>query len=404
MCDCVIVNRAYRTELDPNNRQQTLLSRSAGTARFAWNWGLQKRIEEYRATGRSSNAIAQHRQLNGYKKAFFPWMYQVSKCCPQEALRDLDRAYKNFFEGRAGFPRFKSKKRGAGSFRLTGAIRVFQERIQLPRLGRIRLREKGYIPTDRHMLSATVSERAGRWFVSVAVEEEMQIPENDGPVAGVDLGITRMATVSDGTVLENPKALNRHERKLKRLQRSVSRRQKGSNNRDKARLRLAKLHLRIANVRRDAVHKATSWLARTKSAIVVEDLNVQGIRKNRHMARSTSDAGMGEFRRQLEYKSLWYGSRLIVAGRFYASTKTCSACGHAQDIALSERTYRCPVCGLEITRDLNAALNLEKVAASSTETINACLRREVHASPTVEAQVPARDAGIEHHLGDVLEG
>ncbi len=250
------------------------------------------------------------------------------------------------------------------------------------------------------MLSATVSERAGRWFVSVAVEEEIQVPENDGAVAGVDLGVTRMATVSDGTVFENPKALNRHERRLKRLQGSVSRKQKGSNNRAKAKLRLARLHLRIANVRRDAAHKATSWLARTKSAIVVEDLNVQGIHKNHHMAKSMSDAGMGEFRRQLEYKTLWYGSRLIVADRFYASTKTCSACGHAQSIALSERTYRCPACGLEIDRDLNAALNLEKVAASSAETINACLRREVHASPTVEAQVPAYDAGIEHHLGE----
>ncbi len=331
-------------------------------------------------------------------------MYQVSKCCAQEALRDLDRAYKNFFEGRAGFPRFKSKKRGAGSFRLTGRIRVFQDRIQLPRLGKIRLKEKGYIPTDGHMLSATVSERAGRWFVSVAVEEGIQVLKNDGPVAGVDLGLVRMATVSDGTVFENPKALNRHERRLKRLQRSVSRRQKGSINRAKARLRLARLYLRIANVRRDALHKATIWLARTKSAIVVEDLNVKGIRKNHRIAGSMSDAGMYEFRRQLEYKTVWYGSRLIVADRFYASTKACSACGHAQNIALSERTYRCAACGLEIDRDLNAALNLEKVAASSAETVNACLRREVHASPTVEGQVPAYDAGIEHHLGAVLNG
>jgi len=400
----VIVKRAYRAELDPNNKQQTLLSRSAGTARFAWNWGLQRRIEEFRVTGRCSNAIAQHRQLNGYKKAFFPWMYQVSKCCPQEALRDLDTAYKNFYQGRAGFPRFKSKKRGAGSFRLTGAIRVCQDRIQLPRLGKIGLKEKGYIPTDAHMLSATVSERAGRWFVSVAVEEEIQVPENDGPMVGVDLGVTRMATVSDGTVFENPKALKRHERRLKRLQRSVSRKQKGSINRAKARLGLARVHLKIADIRRDAVHKATSWLARTKSAIVVEDLNVQGIHKNHHIARSVGDAGMGEFRRQLEYKTLWYGSRLIVADRFYPSTKICSVCGHAQNIPLSERTHRCSVCRLEIDRDLNAALNLEKVAASSTETINACLRREVHASPTVEVQVPAHDAGIEHHLGEVLDG
>jgi len=155
----------------------------------------------------------------------------------------------------------------------------------------------------------------------------------------VDLGVTCLATVSDGTVFENPKALNRCERRLKRLQRSVSRKQRGSINRDKARLRLARLHLKIADVRRDAVHKATGWLGRIKSAIVVEDLNVQGIRKNHYIARSVGDAGMGEFRRQLEYKTVWYGSRLIVADRFYPSTKACSACGCMQEIALSERTY-----------------------------------------------------------------
>ena len=372
----MIVYRAYRTELDPNNRQRTLLLKSAGVARFAWNWGLQRRIEEYRLTGRSSNAIVQHRQLNGYKKVFFPWMYEVSKCCPQEALRDLDRAFKNFFEGRAKFPKFKSKKRGAGSFRLTGQIKVFHDRIQLPRLGKIKLKEKGYLPVDAKILSATVSERAGRWFVSITVEQEIDVPQNNGPIVGVDLGIAAMATVSDGTVFLNPRVLRRYERKLKRLQRSLSRKKKGSSNRAKVRNRLARLHLKIANIRKDAIHKATTWLARTKSVIVVEDLCVSGMSKNYRLAKAVHDVGMYEFRRQLEYKTKWYGSRLIVADRFYPSTKTCSRCGYVvKEMPLSERVFRCPRCGLEIDRDLNAAINLKKigmVAASSAETKNAC--------------------------------
>ena len=218
------------------------------------------------------------------------------------------------------------------------------------------------------------------------------------------------ATVSDGTVFENPKALTRRQRKLARLQRALSRKKKGSKNRAKAKQRLARLHLKIANVRRDAAHKATTWLAKTKSAIVVEDLNVSGMQKNHHLARSISDAAMAEFRRQLEYKTKWYGSRIVVAPPFYPSSKMCSACGKIRSIGLSERTYTCPSCGSVIDRDLNAAINLQNykplelmVAASSAETLNACLRREVHAVHQ-EAQVPAHDAGIEHHLGAVLNG
>jgi len=372
----MIIYRAYRTELDPNNRQRTLLLKSAGVARFAWNWGLHRRIQQYRATGRYENAIEQSRILNRYKKIFYPWMYEVSKCCAQEALRDLDRAFKNFFEGRAKFPKFKSKKRGVRSFRLTWRIKVFYDRIQLPRLGKIKLKEKGYLPVDTKILSATVSERAGRWFVSITVEQEIDVPKNNGPIVGVDLGIATMATVSDGTVFSNPRVLRRYERKLKRLQRSLSRKKKGSSNRAKVRNRLARLHLKIANIRKDAIHKATTWLARTKSVIVVEDLRVSGMAKNHHIAKAVYDVGMYEFRRQLEYKTRWYGSRLIVADRFYPSTKTCSSCGYAvREMPLSERVFRCPRCGLEINRDLNAAINLKKigmVAASSAETLNAC--------------------------------
>jgi putative transposase len=395
----VKIKRAYKTELDPNNAQRTSLLKHAGAARFAYNWGLAQRMEECVRTGKSSNAIELHRQLNVLKRTDFPWMYEVSKCAPQEALRDLDRAYRNFFEGRARYPRFRSRRRGgAGGFRLTGSIRVFSGSVQLPRIGRVRLKEKDYLPTSGvHILSATVSERAGRWFVSVQVEEEIQVPRNAGPVAGVDMGISKLATVSDGTVIENPRALTRFERKRKRLQRSLSRKTKDSRNGLDARMRLAACDFRVACIRRDAHHRATTMLARTKSVIGVESLNVAGLLKNHCVAKQLADAGVGEFLRQLEYKTKWSGGTAIAADMFFPSTKRCSSCGAVKDeMPLSERIFKCEVCEFEVDRDLNAALNLEWVAASWAETLNACKRGEVHAA--ARRQVLPYEAGTERHL------
>lgn len=387
--------RAYRTELRLNNGQQTACLRHAGAARFTYNWGLARRIEEYKRTGKMSNAIEQHKQLNALKRKEFPWMYDVSKCAPQEALRDLDRSFTNLFDGRAEFPRFKSRKRGVGSFRLTGSIRVFGDAIQLPRLGKLRLKEKSYFPTFKaQILSATVSERAGRWFVSLQVEEEHEVAENSGPVVGVDLGVKAMATVSDGKVFENPKPLSRCERKLKRLQRQVSRKEKGSRNRRKAVRRLQRIHARISNIRVDHIHKATTWLAKTKSAICIEGLNVSGMMRNHHLSKAIGDTGMRLFRRQLEYKTGWFGSKLVVANKFYPSSKMCSACGHTKrSLDLSDRVFVCENCHSQVDRDLNAAVNLEKLAVSCTESINACESREVHAT----RQVLGGEAGTKHH-------
>ena len=274
----MIILRAFRTELDLNNKQKTACVRHAGAARFAYNWGLARKQEAFANGEKSPTAIDLHRELNLLKRTELPWMYEVSKCAPQESLRDLDKAFANFFRRvkekkagksvKLGFPRFKSKKHGLGGFRLTGAIHVFEKAIQLPRLGLLRLKERGYLPTSgAHILSATVSEKAGRWFVSLQVEMEVPDPVvEEKPVAGVDLGINRMAQVSDGTYFENPRALKSAFGKLKRLQRVVSRRQKGSANRQKAVRKLAMAHFRVANLRRDALHQATTFLTKTKSA------------------------------------------------------------------------------------------------------------------------------------------
>jgi putative transposase len=364
--------RAYKTELDPNNTVNTACARHAGAARWAYNWGLARKLEAYRNGEKVPTAIDLHRELNLLKQGELSWMYALSKCAPQEALRNLDQAYAHFFRRvkekkagrkvRAGYPKFKSKKNGLGGFRLTGAIHIFENAIQLPRLGRLRLKEGGYLPVeDVHILSVTVSERAGRWFVSVQVERDIPDPKpTHKPVAGVDLGILALATVSDGTRIENPRALKSSLRKIKRLQRVVSRRKKGSANREKAVRHLAKAHLRVANVRKNALHQVTSRLARTKSAVVLENLNVSGMLRNHHLAQAIADIGWYEFRRQMTYKGAWYGCQIFLADPYFPSTRRCSCCGSLKaDMALSQRQYVCEACGLSIDRDLNAARNLE---------------------------------------------
>jgi len=375
----MLINRAYRYELDPNNIQRSHLAQHAGVARFAYNWGLEQRIARYKnnqGDDRFTDAMKQHKLLNSLKKTELSWMYETSKCAPHEALRDLHRAFKNFYRGlksgkTVGFPRFK--RRGVrDSFRLNGTIRFHKRAIQLPRIGKVRIKEKKKSYYSGRILSVTVRRRANRWFISVTVEEDIIDPQPvRGVPVGVDLGVKTLATLSDGATFANPRALGRRLRKLRQLSKSLSRKQKGSKNRNKARLRLAKMYLKVFNIRQDTLHKLTTYLAKSHSKVVIEDLLVSGMLKNRRLARVIVDVGFYEFRRQLEYKCGWYGSELVVVSRIFPSSKMCSQCGHRKkELSLSEREYHCEQCGLVIDRDLNAALNL--VAVSLPETENAC--------------------------------
>ncbi len=377
------MRRAYKTELDLHNEQITAGKKHAGAARWAYNWGLTRKQEAYKAAGKSPSAIDLHRELNALKRTDVPWMSEVSKCAPQEALRNLDAAFAHFFrryqlktagefKGKLGYPQRKTRKKGLGSFRLTGSIVVFPDAIQLPRLGRLRLKERGYLPASgANVLSATVSEHGGHWYVSVLVEQEQATPEQSGPV--VDLGLKRLATLSDGGIEENPHHLKQHLRRLQRLHRAVTRKQKGSRNRQKATRRLGAQYRQVANQRANTLHQLTSRLAKTKSVVVIEDLNVSGMLKSHRLAQAIGEVGWGEFRRQLAYKAAWYGGRIIVADRWFGSSKTCSQCGWGDEtLTLADRTFRCQACGLVIDRDLNAAKNLEKLADSSADSQNAC--------------------------------
>lgn len=382
------IQRAYKVELDPNNTQRTAFMQHCGAARWAWNFGLFRKMKAYRDTGKSPNAIELHRELNTLKKTpqedgGIPWAYEVSKCAFQEALRDLDVAYKNFFRRckngakKKGFPKFKSRKKAIGSFRLTGAIHVSEKTIKLPRLGSLRLKEANYLPNPKEnksvkILSATVSEKSGKWFVSLSVKEQVPDlkPKTKIKSTGLDVGIKSLIVLSDETVIENPRALKKLESKLKRLQRSFSRKKKGSSNRRKAKRKVQRLHYKISCIRKDFIHKATSKIIESFDLIGIETLNVSGMLKNHCLAKALSDASLSEILRQLKYKATWRGVQIVEAPQFYPSTKTCSCCGHVKDkMILSERVYRCDKCGLVLDRDLNAARNLEKMAVSSTVSV-----------------------------------
>lgn len=388
---------AHKIALDPNHAQATYFARACGVARFAYNWALAEWKHQYEAAKADAalpkpSQMALRRQLNAIKREQFPWMLEVTKNAPQMAIIQLGEAFNNFFKKRARYPSFR-RKGVHDRFTLTNdQFSVEGSRIRIPALGWVRMREP--LRFEGKITSATVSRVADRWFVSIAVETQdtSHLPqaENQGTV-GVDLGVKALATLSTGEVLHGPKALAMLLSRLRRASRSLSRKVKGSANRKKARQRLARLHARIANIRQDGLHQLTSDLTRRFSAIVLEDLNVRGMVRNRHLARAVSDMGFAELRRQVEYKAAKRGGEVIFADRFYPSSKTCSACGHVLDVLpLAVREWTCPDCGAHHDRDLNAAVNLKNLAASSA--VVACgeegsgARRKVRVKPTSTKQ------------------
>lgn len=367
---------AHKIALDLNDAQATHLARAAGTARFAYNWALKQWQLQYEAW-KSDNALPKpsqqslRRQLNAIKREQFPWMLEVTKNAPQMAIMQLGRAFQNFFAGRAAYPRFR-KKGEHDRFTITNdQFAVSGSRIRIPNLGWVKMREK--LRFTGKILSATISREASRWLVSIAVETDdlSHLPkaENQG-VVGVDLGVMSLATLSTGeSPICGPKPHRALLGRVQRLSRSLSRKEKGSANRRKAKTKLAKLHARIRHIRQDGLHKLTTDLTRRFHTIGIEDLNVKGMVRNRCLARAVADMGFFEFRRQLEYKAALRGGRIVVADRWFASTKTCSSCGHKiAELPLSTRRWRCPSCGAEHDRDLNAAVNLKQMAASSAVT------------------------------------
>jgi IS605 OrfB family transposase len=409
--------QAYRFALDLTPRQQRAVLSHAGATRVAYNWSLArvKAIMGQRAAERSYDVpesdltptvgwslAALRRAWNAAKGEVAPWWAECSKEAYNTGLDALARALKNWADSRSGkragrrvgFPRFKSRRRTTPSVRFTtGPIRVEPDRmhIVLPRVGRLKLHESARKLARRldngtaRILSATVRRDGGRWYVSFTCEVERAVrrPADPTLTVGVDVGIKHLAVLSTGELVPNPRHLDEAQRTLRYLGRGMSRkvgpyrrtRQRPSNRWLRAQRRLGRTHARVASLRRDGLHQLTTRLARAFGTVVVEDLNVAGMVRNRRLARHIADAGFAELRRQLDYKTKWNGGRLVVADRWYPSSKTCSDCGAVKaKLPLAERTYTCTTCGLVLDRDLNAARNLAALAAtvdpSGGETLN----------------------------------
>lgn len=364
----------HKIELVPNNQQSNYFARACGTSRFAYNWALARWNEIYKAGGKPKEA-ALRRELNSIKAEQFPWMLEVTKVAPQQAIKNAGEAYNRFFKKLGKFPRFK-KKGIHDSFRADNgpakagqdAVPVEGKYIKLPRIGWLKMREP--LRYEGQVKSVVVSRRADRWFAAIAVDTD-QLPhvrKNHGTV-GVDLGVTTLATLSTGEKITGPKAHKALLNRMRRLSRSLSRKKKDSANRHKAKQKLARLHAQIANIRTNALHKLTTGLVLDHTVIGIEDLNVKGMARNKRLARHVMDQSFGEFRRQLEYKAKWYGSTVVVADRFFASSKLCSSCGEKNPaVVLGLSGWDCPSCGVVHDRDENAAINLEHWAVSSTAT------------------------------------
>jgi len=388
-----VVLEAVRVALDPTPAQERLLLSHAGGARFAFNAGLAHVKADIEAGAKPEWSFYSLRKWWNANKDTLAvgddgviWWRENSKEAYSYGLEALAKGLSNWVKSRkgarkgcrVGFPKFKSKDRATPRFAYTtgrfGLIDGDPKALKLPRIGRVHCMENVAARVgDARVLRMAVSRRAGRWYASLTVEREDKPVTKPpwGGAVGVDLGVKTLATLSDGTVIANPRALAASERRLKKAQKALSRKAMGSKRRAKARAKVARLHAHVADQRGDAIHKTTSWLAGTYSEISVEDLNAAGMAKNHHLAKAVSDAAFGKFRRQLEYKTAKTGARLHIVDRWYPSSKTCSTCGAVKaKLSLNERTYRCDGCGLVMDRDLNAAVNI-LVAGSAPETLNA---------------------------------
>ena len=384
---------AIKVALDPTPAQERRFLSHAGASRFAFNAALahvKKAIEAGEKPEWSFYSLRKWWNHNKDELAVDDdgviWWADNSKEAYNGGLEALAKGLSNWAKSRkgtrkgrkVGFPKFKSKGKTAPRFRYTtgsfGLIQDDPKALKLPRIGRVHCMEDVSVRVgDARVLRMTISRRAGRWFASFTIEREDKSVKYapKGGAVGVDLGIKTLATLSDGTVIENPRYLKKSEQKLKRAQRALSRKTPGSNRRARVKAKVARIHAHIANQRQDALHKLTTHLASQYSSISIEDLNVLGMAKNHHLAKSVMDASFGEFGRQLEYKTTRTGARLNIVDRWFPSSKTCSGCGRVKTkLSLSERTYHCDGCGLVIDRDLNAAINI-MVAGSAPETINA---------------------------------
>src|SRR3989442_11603872 len=372
------MKRSHVIRLNPTPDQEVYFRKACGVTRHAYNWALD-RWKAARAEGKRVTMKALKREYNSIKGEQFPWVYETTKCAPEQAFADLGQAFANYWrmkeEGtqpklkhprkdgeEAGFPRFKSKKRDRLSFYLANdKFSVDGHTLRVPKLGDVNMTEE--LRFAGKIMSATISYRAGWWFVSMAVEVEHETPPYRGGTVGIDLGIKTLATCSDGERFENQKHYRQSLGRIKGLSKGLSRKGEGSQNWWKQAQKLAKAHYRVACQRQDTLHKMTKRVARTYALIGLEDLNTKGMLANHCLAQAVSDASFFEVKRQLLYKAEQHGGYVQLVNRWFPSSKTCHACGWIkEDLTLADRVWVCRQCGTVHDRDLKAAIMVETEA------------------------------------------
>jgi len=375
----VVVQRAFKYRFFPTDEQVAQLAKTFGCARYVYNQALEYRAavwqQEKKSVGYHLTAIKLTQWKKEPEKAF---LSEVSAVVLQQALLNLDTAFTNFFEKRAQYPKFKSRRQRQSARYATNAFTFRDSRITLAKQSEhLNIAWNHPLPDDAKIVNLTISrDTGGRYFVSILVETDIMPLRKTEAEVGIDVGIKTLATTSEGEKLENTRPLVRREMRLKRLQRRLSRKVKGGANRKKARLKVARLHAKISDTRRDALQKFTTKIIRENQAIFVEGLNVVGMLKNHNLAKHIGDAAFAEIFRELEYKAGWYGRTYLPLDQFFPSSKLCSTCGHVLDeLPLSVREWDCPACGAHHDRDINAAINIKRAGQQLLKTTGSDARK-----------------------------
>ena len=364
--------KAYKYKIKPNTQQEELLSKFFGCTRYIYNWGLNMRTSAYKENGKSIGYIQLAHELTKLKQDDeHQWLNECTTEALQQSLRCLDKAFTAFFRKKADYPQFKTKKHTKDTVKFVNSVHFDFENwtVKLPKLGKVKMcKNRTFDQSVCKQGTCTVSkDRCGTYWCTITVNDLQPKPSKAKLVkdnaVGVDLGIKDYAILSDGTKFSNPKHLEQAQRKLAHLQKVFARKQKDSKNHERMRIKVAKCHRRISNKRNDFLHKLSTYLVRNYGTICLENLNVMGMEQNHHLARAIQSASWGEFARQLEYKSEWYGKNVLFIGRFDPSSKLCHKCGYINsELTLKDREWTCPVCGEHLDRDVNAAINIMEIA------------------------------------------
>jgi len=353
----MIVNKSFKYRLSPTIEQESLLLQHGGNARFLWNNLLKENMDYYEETKKFKFAHEMTVSIPK-KKVEYPFLAVSFSQSLQMVARQLDKALKDSFKTEKGFPKFKKKSLLNDSFACPQKFRLGKGFVFIPKVGEVNWVKHRALQGKPK--SITISQDGNQWYCSVLCEVNIsEKPKRQDNIVGIDVGLKAFATLSDETKIENPKFAKKYERKLAREQRRLSRKKKGSNNKFKQRLKVRSVHRKIGNSRNDFLHKISSLIIKNFDGAVLENLNIKGMVKNHCLSKSISDVSWFEFGRQLEYKSIWNSKHFTKVDRFYPSTKTCSFCGHIQNMPLDVRVFRCEKCHFEIDRDENASINIK---------------------------------------------